>query len=610
MTPRTEICADAARVPKESTGLGTKVLRMHSLPVLFVLLLTFFLYARTLSYQFVYDDKFQVLHNPHLLSWAYLPNYFKQNVWGQDPNLKTNFYRPLFLVWLRSNMAVFGTESVGWHLATVLMHVLVTGLIYLVAYRLLNQRLAALVAAAVFGFHPIHVESVAWISGVNEPIGAAFFLLAFLCYLKQRTSPVMASVWLVLSLTFFGAAVLAKETEVVLPLLVVVYEWTVGRSSQRRGWGIRLIPYAAILCVYFVLRAFALHTVVGPTGNPRDAMSVPWLILSYVKILVWPARLSMMYDFTLVDHAISPRFFIGLGVIIVFCWLVWWFRKRGWELGNFLLGWFALTLAPALAGFCLAFTLDGYYHDRYLYLPSFALAGALGLAVRFFYLRRPLALRTAAWVGTTVLLAAFAFLTLRQEATWQNDDALFSHALQVAPQNLVAFHGYTLELSNRGEYVRALALAEAMMKTHPEAYSPFWSAGAFAFELHDFALAERYYVKAIELHPAASDHRVAAYLRLFLAMSRIKLGRYDAAEAPLRSALSFDSATPNLHCALGMVLTHLGRWTEARDEFAAELQAHSESTQAHDGLAEVEAHLQSQAVHTMDSRRAGLSPRN
>jgi len=170
----------------QPTGNQPKRIRLRSLPVLFGLVLTFFLYLPTLSYQFVFDDQLQILGNSHLLSWRYLPDYFTKDVWSHFPHSGDPYYRPIFLVWARLNMAVFGSESSGWHLTTLLMHLLVTGLVYLVALELLNHRWAAIVAAALFAIHPVQVESVAWVSGVTEPLGAAFLLLAFLCYLKQR----------------------------------------------------------------------------------------------------------------------------------------------------------------------------------------------------------------------------------------------------------------------------------------------------------------------------------------------------------------------------------------------------------------------------------------
>ena len=119
-----------------------------------VLGLTFAVYAQTLGFQFVHDDVGQIVENPAVQSWHYLAQYFTAQVWaGVTPELLGNYYRPLFLIWLRLNDAVFGLHPWAWHLTTLLLHVAVTGLVYLLAWRIVKDRWTALLAALIFGLH-------------------------------------------------------------------------------------------------------------------------------------------------------------------------------------------------------------------------------------------------------------------------------------------------------------------------------------------------------------------------------------------------------------------------------------------------------------------------
>src|SRR5665213_1714677 len=94
-----------------------------------VLLVTAVTYLGTLRFGFVYDDDPQIVHNPFIRAWHYVPQYFVSSVWKQlFPFVPGNYYRPLFLVWLRANYSIFGVREIGWHLTTVLLHVLVTWL--------------------------------------------------------------------------------------------------------------------------------------------------------------------------------------------------------------------------------------------------------------------------------------------------------------------------------------------------------------------------------------------------------------------------------------------------------------------------------------------------
>ena len=140
-----------------------------------VLALTFAVYIPTLRYQFVHDDRGQIVENPAVHSWHAVPTYFTAQVWAAVmPEELGNYYRPLFLLWLRINDVVFGNQAWGWHLTTILAHVLTTLLVYLLAWRLGIGRDVALLAALIFGLHPAHIEAVAWISGVTEPLLGIF----------------------------------------------------------------------------------------------------------------------------------------------------------------------------------------------------------------------------------------------------------------------------------------------------------------------------------------------------------------------------------------------------------------------------------------------------
>src|SRR5205085_9467176 len=110
--------------------------------------ITFLAYSGTLGYEFVYDDRGQIVNNPFIQSWHYLPRYFSDHVWGHvDPTMLGNYYRPMFLVWLLINEALFGLKSSWWHLTTILAHVAVTLMVFTLARRLLKSLPAAAIAA-------------------------------------------------------------------------------------------------------------------------------------------------------------------------------------------------------------------------------------------------------------------------------------------------------------------------------------------------------------------------------------------------------------------------------------------------------------------------------
>ena len=203
-----------------------------------VLALTFAVYIPTLRYQFVHDDRGQIVENPAVHSWHAVPTYFTAHVWAAVmPEELGNYYRPLFLLWLRINDAVFGNQAWGWHLTTILAHVLTTLLVYLLAWRLGIGRDVALLAALIFGLHPAHIEAVAWISGVTEPLLGILLIASFLAYVQSRIEGARALKWKVISLVLFALAMLEKETALILPGLLLVYEWIFGEGVGKTSRG-------------------------------------------------------------------------------------------------------------------------------------------------------------------------------------------------------------------------------------------------------------------------------------------------------------------------------------------------------------------------------------
>ena len=236
----------------------------------FILGLVFLAYLNTLQFTFVHDDRFQILGNTWLRSWKYLPRYFTADVWAfEHPVFRGTFYRPIFLLWFRLQYLVFGLNAWGWHLCTVLCHVGVTLLVYFTAERLLEDRLAALFTALIFGLHPTHAEGVAWVSGVTEPLFALFLFASYLCYLKKRAEPERARIHLVISLVLYALACLSKETAVVLPFIIFACEllwskrpgdawWSAWRARSLEAVKV-VVPYLGLFVAYMLARILSLQ---------------------------------------------------------------------------------------------------------------------------------------------------------------------------------------------------------------------------------------------------------------------------------------------------------------------------------------------------------------
>jgi tetratricopeptide (TPR) repeat protein len=556
--------------------------------MLLVLSATYFLYAPITAFSFVYDDIFQIVQNPRIDSWGLVPGYFTQHFWAHVAGTPANLYRPLVLVWFLINNSIFSHEPSGWHLTTLLVHLLVTGLVFVLARMLLKNAQAAIAVAALFAVHPIHVESVAWVSAVTEPLCAAWFLAAFIFYLKYREEN--APTWLLGSLGCYAAALLTKETAVALPILLLVYELLDHRStlreSARRCW-----PYFLVLTAYLALRYHILHGFGHrvSTVSPRDTfLTLPWLMLFYIRKSVWPGGMSPLYDVDYVHSISSLRFVVPAllltGVTIVIGWASWRYKLN--RLG-FAAVWFGLTLAPAFAAFVAAPKYEG-ISDRYLYLPSVAVCLLAGLAINAIGDRSWI--QKCAYAGVSLAAIAGLIAVRDQIHVWENNYSLFERAVQIAPRNATAAINLGVELQRRSRYQEALSLAQNALQWEPDSANLLSIAGAAAFQLHRFDLSERYYEDATQLHPARGDFYQC------LAMSQIQLERYDDAATSLKQGIAVNPGRAGLHYTLGKVLSWNNDWASARDQFSMEMALDPQNSAVTAAFEQAQQHLQPVAV--------------
>ena len=367
--------------------------RATTLALALILAVVFLAYLDTLWFQFVHDDRFQILGNTWLRSWKYLPRYFTADVWAfQHPVFRGTFYRPIFLLWFRLQYLVFGLNPWGWHLCTVLCHVGVTLLVYYTAARLLEDRLAALFATLIFGLHPTHAEAVAWVSGVTEPLFAIFLFASYLCYLKKRAEPAHARTYLVASLGLYALASLSKETAVILPFIIFACEllWSERTAPSRwRAWVQRSLgaftvaaPYLALFAIYMVARVFSLQGF----QNTKEAHSFlsmfltwPSVLWFYIQHLIWPTRLSPFYSREFYSHLDVRNVLLPAIPVLVAGAGLWFWGKRSPKAAVATI-WMVVPILPVLN--LRAFIEGHLVHDRYLYLPSFGFAMLVALGMR------------------------------------------------------------------------------------------------------------------------------------------------------------------------------------------------------------------------------------
>jgi hypothetical protein len=530
--------------------------------LLFVILATTALaYLPTLTFPFAADDASQILNNVHVHDWRYIPEYFTSHVWAHislaSGQQGAAYYRPIFLLWELAVWTIFGPSALGWHLSAIATHLCATAIVYFVARRLVENRFTAYTAALIFGVYPIHVEGVAWISGVTEPLAAVPFLASMLCWLRARESQDSLA-WRRGSVVLYSIALLAKETTVVLPAVLLVYELLVQRRPAKLFR--HLIPFAVVTLVYFVVRQVALsdtsHTPLTWTVLLLTWPSVLWF---YLRHALFPFDLSFLYDMPLLSsftwtNVGLPAVCVALSALLIH-WLV-----RGRPLASFAAVFSVLTLLPPL--YLRAFKPVEIVHDRYLYLPSVGVCLLLALAISSMPERvQP--------IGAFALAVGLAAATVIGCQPWSNEVALLSRAVQQSPGNWHAQRQLAFALGRSGQCEEAMPRLAALIDGTPDDYVAIFSLGACNFHLGHFSEAARLMSQTLKLAPAFQQ----AYL--LLATIRVGEGQINEAEDLWRQSQVVESGgQPELtfHLVHAEILKARGDLRGAISEYRKELE--------------------------------------
>ena len=412
-----------------------------------VLFVTAFTYLATLQYGFVYDDEAQIRTNPFARSWHYVPQYFVSSVWKQlYPLAPGNYYRPMFLLWIRVNYAAFGLRVMGWHLTTILLHMLVTWLVYCLIKKLTGRFTVAWLTALIFGVHPIHHEVVGWVSGTTESLFAAMFLAAFLAYLNSREES--KTVWMTASAVLYGVALLCKETAIILPLLVFANEWIVrsyqatpNRPSLAARFGQALLPaaiYVPVAAAYLIERKRVLAGLGHAMSNVSVStwfLTLPSIVVFYLKNWFFPIHLSEFYDVFFQSHVTLRGVILPALILVAVAAALWMLRKRlGVRATGYAAIWMVIPLLPALDTF--VFRNGELVHDRYFYVPSIGASLLVALLIDWAFSGQPAVFgQPARVVAAALTLAAVLGLCAgKQVSYWQDDYTLFSRGHAIAPR--------------------------------------------------------------------------------------------------------------------------------------------------------------------------------
>ena len=536
-----------------------------------------------------YDDQDYVTENSTVqkgLTWPGIK-------WAFTTGHASNWHP---LTWL-SHMAdceLFALNPGAHHLVNVLFHTANVVLLFLLLLWLTGELWPAAFVAALFAWHPLHVESVAWISERKDVLSTFFALLTLLAYTRyaqsvtsdkwqvartEKNAPVPAlsrvtchvSLFYGLALIFFALGLMSKPMLVTLPFVMLLLDyWPLKRVTSDQWQVSKVVRLTLEKWPFFLLAAVScVVTFLVQSQRSGDAVASLELVPLHYRFcnalvsyglyllkMVWPVGLAVFYP--LPDHLtwLLMAATASAVVLVIISSFVW---RAGRAHAYLPVGWlwFLGTLVPVIGlvqvgGAALA--------DRYTYIPSIGVFiavtfGVCALADRFQFPKKAIA--TAA----VLILATCLILAENQLRYWHDSETLFAQALAVTKNNHVAHVNLGVALEQKGKLNEALAEYRAAEQLAPELYHIHNNLGNLLDNLGHPNKALTEYREAVLLNPKLPSLHNGAGIVL------TELGRFDEAMSQFKEAARLDSTYPWAHLEIGKMRLKQGCDAEAIDEF-------------------------------------------
>jgi tetratricopeptide (TPR) repeat protein len=557
--------------------------RRVTLVYLLLALATSAVYCEVVWFDFTnYDEFFMILKNPIVQSgvtlqgtlWALTTSWFE-------------YWHPVTWLSHMLDCELFGLRP-GWHHAISLaFHVANTLLVFAVLKRMTGALLRSAIVAALFGLHPLHVESVAWIAERKDLLSAFFFLLSLGAYTRfvehAKLQDPKAKLWYRLSLLSFAFALMSKPMAMTLPFVLLLLDyWPLERleldvaKSPWNAFGSLLrekFPFFALT----LASCFVTYVGVKAGGNFLSAEKVSWSLrlsnvpVSYARYLgklVWPADLVVLYPMP--QHWV---FWQVAGAVLLLVGLTIWVVLRARSAPYLVVGWFFFlgVLVPTIGLLQVGFQSIA---DRYTYIPFIGLFIAVVWALAEATKGRPW--RTPLLFTLTVsTLAVCSLLTWHQADFWRNSLNLWTHCVSVTPENAIARYNLGYVLQYQGKLEQAKDHYLQALRLRPDHLEANLNLGTLLVLDRKMVEATNYFVKTLRLKP---DY-AAAHANMGLALR--ELGDYDGAMAHCAEAIRLNPTRFEPFNDMARSLSARGRSADSLYYYSESLQRNPANPQTH-----------------------------
>ena len=549
-------------------------------------------FSRVRDYGLVsYDDDKYITDNPSLkaglthdsLTWAFSTGYASN-------------WHPLTWLSLMLDVQLFGTNAGGYHLTSLFFHIITTLLLFAVLKKMTGAMGRSAFVAGLFALHPLHVESVVWISERKDVLSTLFWVLTMIAYLSYVRNP--GKIRYLSALLVFALGLMAKPMLVTLPFVLLLLDyWPLERlrfgqeakepKRQKQkfpsprptlsGLILEKVPFLILSVISSLVTLFAQQKGGAMATMEMFPMRMRMMnavhsYLKYIEKMIFPARLAVFYPPPVHGYPVWQSLASALALLAVSIAVIYFARKHkylgaGWF-------WYLGTLVPVIG---LVQVGSQALADRYTYVPLIGL---------FIIIAWGLPELLAKWKHQGVALGAAGLAVLlvlsigtyRQVGYWRDSVTLFEHALKVTTNNFLMHNDLGFAYAQLGRQQEAIEACQQAINIKPDYAPAHYNLGIAYSNLGRWEEAAEACKQAIKIKP---DYAPAHYN---LGIAYGSLGRWREAAEAYKQAINIKPDHAGAHNNLGVVYLQLRRLEEAAEAFQQTLRIKPDFPGAHNNL--------------------------
>jgi len=489
-----------------------------------IILLTALVFHNTLNNGFVdWDDYEYIVDNPFIkaISIANILQIFSEPYFSN--------YHPLTTLSYALDFKLFGLNPQGYHLVNLILHIINTLLVFALFKHIAGKNVIPFISALLFALHPMHVESVAWISERKDVLFTAFFLSSLIYWLKFIKSESLKLRLYFASLLLFVCALLSKSAAVTLPLIALLISYFLYKKINYKEI-LKLSPFFVLSVLFGIITLLTQNEAVSDISLSfsfiERLLLIFYALFFYLLKFIVPLNFSALHLYPETVNGFLPAvyYFAPLIIIVLIACII----KSKKEFKHALIFGLLFFLFNIFTVIQIIPVGSAVVAERYTYVPYIGLSFIIAHSYVYLSQRFNKHLLLFVLSAFTLFIALSAHLQIK---VWKNDVSLWSQALKSNNENVIAYNKRGVAYAKNGDYLKALADYNNAVSIKPAFKDSYYNRANSKRELADFRGAVNDYSKALQLKPDYFN----AYNNRGLALT--ELGDINAAIADFNKAI-------------------------------------------------------------------------